>query len=453
MVARGPQGGAALAYVVGVLAIFGALTALVLRYTRFNDALVSRDRGDAQARLLAESGLDLALSRIDPPGPALDLAFTSEALEYLPENPDHTVKARVASRGLLARVSSTGRTALPKPGREKLRTALIGQALDLGTLPAVGLLNQEGNMVLAGTAQVTGPVLLWRGGVRKATDYHVRWSGGGGHQGSVWDSTAPAWKKLEPDFRRADAWVAAQEKLIDGGDPSDDPDYDSGDVADLPVEDSVSLEGKAYGATRIRARTVLRIGDGAVLMDCKLLAPRIVIEGDAVVENSVAFATRTLSIRGGAIKGGQFAARDSLVIEADQAFEGWPTFYVQGRATKARDGSDSTFVGWLEIRKAGGGGLFLSAARDLPVHDQGVRLFLGREASVEGLVYSGGFATVEGRLKGSLLCKNLRFEYKGTIWLGHLKDARISAYTGPKDIPAPLLFPGYPLASFPGAGP
>jgi hypothetical protein len=39
-----PQRGAALVYAVTLVAVFGLLTSLVIRYTRFNDALVARDR-------------------------------------------------------------------------------------------------------------------------------------------------------------------------------------------------------------------------------------------------------------------------------------------------------------------------------------------------------------------------------------------------------------------------
>jgi hypothetical protein len=45
-----------------------------------------------------------------------------------------------------------------------------------------------------------------------------------------------------------------------------------------------------------------------------------------------------------------------------------------------------------------------------------------------------------------LLCHNLKFEYQGTIWLGHLKDARIAASR--ERIPVPLIFPGLEPAVF-----
>lgn len=441
------QRGAALAYVLGLLAIFGLLTALVIRYTRFNDALVSRDRWDSQARLLAGSGLDYALSRIDPPGPALDLAYGSEGVDYRPENPDLAFRVRVATRGLLARAVSLGRTRLPGAGREKSRSALIGQGLDLGSLPALGLLNREGNMVLAGIAQVTGPVLLWRGGVRKATDYHVRWRGGAGHAGPVWDSTSSVWGKVEPDFRRADNWIKAQEALMAGGDPLADPDFDSGSVTDLFLGDSGYLADTALAGVRVRAGKVLTVGSGAILVDCKLMAPRIRIEGDAVLESVLAYASRNLDVSGGEIKGGQFAAMDSIRLSIDQALSGWPVFYVHGRMIN-RGKPDSAGLGSLRIEKATGEGIFLSSAREGALYDQDIRLHIGAGTSLTGLFYCNGFAEVEGRIKGSLLCRNLKFEYKGTIWLGHLKDARIEGFSGSKVVPAPLLFPGFPILAF-----
>lgn len=447
---RGGQRGAALAYVLALLALLGVLTSLVIRYTRFNDALVARDRWDAQARLLAWSGIDHALSRIDPTGPPLDLGFATDGVEYRPEDANLSFLVRVATRGLMARAESAGRTRLPAGGREKRRSALIGQGIDLAALPALGLLNREGNMVLAGHAQVTGPVLLWRGGVRKATDYQVRWQGGGaGHAGPVWDSTAVAWKKVEPDFRRAMDWVEAQETLLSGGDLDEDPDYDSGAVTDLVLGDTGRLEDTALAGARIRAGRTLIIGSGADLLDCKLLAPVIRIGEGARLESVLAFATRTLEVTEAKVKGGQYAALDSLSLDLSEPLENWPIFYVQGRKVKGGT-PDSAYLGTLRIRKAAGEGLFLVSAPERPSYDQEIRLILEAASATGGLAYCNGYARVEGAFSGSILCRNLKFEHEGTIWLGHLKDARLQGYTTSKVIPAPLLFPGFPVLSFGG---
>jgi hypothetical protein len=296
---------------------------------------------------------------------------------------------------------------------------------------------------------VTGPVLLWRGGVRKATDYHIRWRGGPGHVGPVWDSTAAAWKKTEPDFRRAADWVKAQEALLAGGDPAKDPDYDGGRVADLMLGDSGRLEDTALAGVRVRAGKMLVVGAGAVLLDCKLLAPHIRIEGDAALESVLAFASRTLEVTGGSVKGGQYAALDSLTLDLSEPLEDWPIFYVQGR--KANAGRpDSSHPGTLRVRKASGEGIFLVSALGRADHDQEIRFILEDAASAGGLVFCNGYARLEGTFRGSILCRNLKFEYKGTIWLGHLKDARLQGYPAPKVIPAPLLFPGFPVLSFGG---
>ena len=442
--------GAALVYVLGIIALFGLLAGLVIRYTRFNDGLVARERWDAQARLLAHSGLDYALARIDPPGPALHLDFSTDGVDYRAGNPGLEFHLRVATRGLLARAVATGKTRLPGEGRRKSHAALVGQELDLAALPAIGLLNKEGNMVLAGSAQVTGPVMLWRGGVRKATDYHVRWRGsGGGHAGAVWDSTARAWDRVKPDFRRAENWVRDQLALAERGAVDGDPDFDPGTVEDLSFGDSAYLSDTALAGVRLRAGRRLVVGSGAVLVDCKLIAPEIRVEGDAALEDVIAFASRKVDIRGGSIRGGQFAAVESLTVANSERLDGWPIFYVHGRKVNAGR-PDSSCLGSLRIERAQGEGIFLSAAHGRPVYDQDIRLHLGAAAAVTGLLYCDGYAEVEGRLKGSLLCRNLKFEYKGTIWLGHLKDARIEGFAGSKVIPAPLLFPGFPLFTYAG---
>jgi hypothetical protein len=304
--------------------------------------------------------------------------------------------------------------------------------------------------VLAGNAQVTGPVMLWRGDVRKATDYHVRWTGSGGHTGVVWDSAAEAWKYAAIDFSRAQAWIKDQDAILAARDFTKDSDFDSGMVRDLVLPDSARLDSGLTDA-RVVAAQVLRVGSGARLRGCKLISRRIIIEGGSVVERSLVYASRTLDIRGGRIEGGQFLVGDSLRIDADQPLRGYPVFYAQGRMAN-RGKPDSSYVGALIVSKAEGEGLFFSACLDHPMYDQDIRLSVGAGSHLTGLLYTPCHARMEGVLEGSLICHNLKFEYKGTIWLGHLKDARIHAPTGKRIIPAPLLFPGFSPTAFAGSG-
>lgn len=455
-VARHPRGrgqsGAALAYVLALLALVGVLVGLAWRVIRSDNSISALERGDAQARLLALAGVDYALAKIGHPGPSQDLAYSCESLHYRLGDSDRTFDLTVRTHGLFARARSVGNSGLPRPGRSREYPALIGQLLDLGRLPALGLLNHEGNMVLAGNAQVTGPVMLWRGDIRKATDYNVRWNGKVGHAGEVWDSTAAAWQLTGVDFGRADAWMRDQESMLASHDFSGDGDYDSGRIADLALPDTAYLTDTTLADTRIQAGRVLRVGAGARLMDCKLLSPHIVIEGDAVLERTLAFASLTLDIEGGRIEGGQFLAGDSLHIASDRPLQGYPVFYVRGRMSN-RGRPDSAMVGALDLDHALGEGIFLSACKDHPVFDQGIRLSVGPASRVTGLLYTPCYARMEGALQGSLICHNLKFEYKGTIWLGHLKDAHIDALSGKKAIPVPMLFPGFPPAAFAGEGP
>jgi hypothetical protein len=451
-IARHRQRGAALAYVLALLAIVGVLIGLTWRTLRANDALAALDRGDTQARLLALAGIDYALARIGPPGPAQDLGYSTENLAYRLGDTDRVFDLAVRSFGLFARARSAGKSGLPRPGRTKACEALLGQSLDLAKLPALGLLNHEGNMVLAGTAQVTGPVMLWRGDVRKATDYNVRWTGKTGHGGPVWDSLAAAWKLSVADFGRADAWIKAQQALLDGGEGSLDGDFDSGLVRDIRLPDTAAVSDTVLTDARIVAREVLRVGSGARLTHCKLLSRRILIEGDARLDRTLAYASKTLGVLGGSIEGGQFLAVDSVRIASDMPLKGYPVFYAQGRMAN-RGKPDSAMVGALEIDKASGEGVFLSACKEHPEYDQGIRLSVGTGAHLSGLLYTPCFARMEGGLDGSLICHNLKFEYKGTIWLGHLKDAHIDGVSGRKVIPAPLLFPGFAPAVFAESAP
>jgi hypothetical protein len=81
-----------------------------------------------------------------------------------------------------------------------------------------------------------------------------------------------------------------------------------------------------------------------------------------------------------------------------------------------------------------------------------VRLSVDAGARLQGLLYTPCHARIEGAVQGSVLCHNLKFEDHGTIWLGHLKDARLSAAPARTRIPAPLLFPGFAPSAFAGEG-
>ena len=70
MPSPGTQRGAALAYVLALLAIVSMLVGLAWRMIRTDNALSARARGEAQAGLMASAGLDYARSRVGPPGPA-----------------------------------------------------------------------------------------------------------------------------------------------------------------------------------------------------------------------------------------------------------------------------------------------------------------------------------------------------------------------------------------------
>jgi hypothetical protein len=435
--------GAALAYVMVLLALVGILVALGWRYIRFNDSLVTLDRWDTQALLLAHSGVDYALYRIGYPPDKQNLAYDTDSLDYRVEDSSLAFNLAVKPHGLFARARSLGETRLPAKGRTREVDAVLGESMDLGSLPAIGLMNHEGNMVLAGNTQITGPVMLWRGDVRKATDYNIRYSGKGGHDGPLWDSLAPAWKKVGSDFTRATDWIKIQEKLLAGGSFAEDPDYDSGEVLDMRLPDSAVLADTVIESRRLIGGKFLKVGAGCRLKNCKLLSYRIQLDSGSRLEDCIVFANRVLLIRNAVIAGGQFVAHDTLKIATDSPLQGWPLFYVHGRKIKSGQ-PDSSYVGTLVVDRAQGEGTFISAAVDCPVYHQEIQLAVRPDAHLKGLLYCSGYVEMAGQLTGSLICHNLRFEYAGTIWLGHLKDAQLTAMGKNSPIRVPLLFPGWP---------
>jgi hypothetical protein len=436
------QRGAALVYVLTLVTLIGLLVGLTWRTISINNSLAASNRGEVQARLLGVTGLELALAKIGPAGADQNLGFNTESLIYRLDGDAKTFDLRVRSWGLFARIRSLGKTSRPPPGRSREATGIVGQALDLGRLPALGLLNHEGNMVLAGNAQVTGPILLWRGDVRKATDYHVRWTGTVGHSGPVWDSTALAWDLVNPDFGRAEAWMNSQAELLLSHDFTKDFDFDSTEAGNIILPDSSFLVDTVMVHARILAGKILRLGSGVRLRECKIMAPEIRIESDAELDRVLAFAGKNLQIQGGHFHGGQYLAGDSLSINSDLPMDGYPFFYVRGRI-KNRGKLDSSMVGSMVLRRVRGEGIFLAPLLGKPMYDQEIRMVVNSGVQITGLLYCSGHVQMEGQLRGSLICKNLKFEYKGTIWLGHLKDAHISSLSGRRVITAPLLFPGF----------
>ncbi len=437
--------GAALIYVLGVMAVLGILMSLVWRTIRQNDALVAMDRWDVQARLLATSGLDYALSKIGK-GSKQDLSYATDHLVYQLEDPDLAFALVVHTYGLFARAQSTGKTRLPSPGRSKNKFALLGQTLDLAGLPAIGLFNHEGNLVLAGQANVTGKVLLWKGDVRKSNDFKVRWTGSSGHQGAVEDSASKLWEKIRPDFSRAEAWQEKQETCLASHSFEGDDDYTLGTQHDLPYVDSAIIVDTILTECRIMGSSV-RVSEGAHLRHCKILAQNIRIERNAELEDVLVYASHNLVLQGEThLNGGQFQARDSLTITLSSPLENAPVFLNYGRWYH-RGEKDSAYIGALILNQVQGEGIFLSAIVDKPGNDSKERLIVQAKTDLTGLLYTGGLARMEGTLHGTLLCENLNFEFQGTIYRGHLQNAQLTGFEASKFFFAPLLFPGWPPQS------
>ena len=440
------QRGAALAYVIALVAVLSILVGYTWRSIRFNNELVSNLTSETEARMLSLSGIDYALSKIGYSVTKQNLNYSTEGLNYHVEGDHLTFNLEVHSKGLFARATSTGKTFLPKNGKAVTTYSLLGEELDIGKLPALTLLNHEGNLVLAGTAEVTGPILLWRGDVRKATDYNVRWSGTVAHTGRVLDSTSKIWNQLIPNFERAEEWMKNQSIIFSTRDFKNDFDYDSSKVKNLFLPDSGLLVDTVISNTRIFSKNKLRIGTGAVLSNCKLIAANVFVTPGSTLRNCIVYADRNLSVTGGELSGGQYLASDSLFFSNNTPIQHFPVFYVEGRTIKSGH-PDSSLIGSMILEKASGEAIFFGAFLNKPNFDQEIRVNVKSTVNLTGLIYANSYAKMEGNLQGSFICQNLKFEYKGTIWVGHLKDAHLKSFSGSKVVAGPLVFPGFtPIA-------
>ncbi len=429
--------GAALVYVLGLLLVTGILVSITWRLVRQNEGLAVREMQLSQARLLSHSGVDHALFKINESIGKSDFNYSVSDLNFRIDGDRLGFLLDVIPLGLFLQAYAQGKV---KYGTETSaliakQSVRIEQLLDLGDFPAVGLLNREGNLVLAGTSEIHGSVMLWRGEVRKATSEKIRWQNGVGHIGPVWDSTSVIWDNMEADFTRVHSWMEVQDALIQD---------------DILVSERKGLpfwrapHGTELTDTLLENHTIvgsglLLIGSGARLLNCTILAKEVEIKGNAQIENGLVYSSRNMRIREEASLKGQFLARDSLVLDLGVPQNGYPVFYVHGRPSVGEE-TDSIYIGELYARNYQGEGIFMHASWEIPDYNSDVRIRVDSAVFLHGLIFTPGFVQLEGSVEGSVICQNFRFQHSGTIWFGHLKNVKIKSSLS--SIPVPVVFPG-----------
>lgn len=361
-----------------------------------------------QAEALADSAFAQALAFLRQSGPTAErqaawVAAPSESSGYAWSVRQLGMYRRIHGRSLVR----AGPYAITRSV-----SALAGQGLALDDYPAFGLTNPSGNMVLALNAEVSGPVLLTRGDVRKATDYNVRYTGRS-TKVTVWDSSAAVWKGLPLRFPAVRAWDSATAaELAKPGGPGSDGAWDS----TLWFPDAVSLPPGLREHQRILCKGKLTLERGVDLRDCLVAAGEVVIQGDARIEGGAVFSAGKMAIGGEPTLKSQFLARDVLQVSVQAPLQGFPLFYAEGRA------SGYTHSGSLQVLQAQGEGIFLADTDPSGAQASNLdhALVFSAATDLRGFASTDYLLDGRGRFRGCVLAHNLGFRLGDTIWMGHL---------------------------------
>ncbi|MEO7425244.1 MAG: hypothetical protein ABI036_08655 [Fibrobacteria bacterium] len=367
------------------------------------DTAVVRRRAEA----LIDSGLQRALDFAGG-GPSLERSF-----QWVPAGSDSSGYAWSLQRlGLYRRVfvSATARSA--NGSLTRTASALVGQSMNLDDYPVFGLTNHSGNMVLALNAEVSGPVYLYSGSVRKATDNAVRYTGRTASVG-LWESGAPIREELPFRFPWARAWDSAAALELERM-ASEAPLRDDAWSGSQVLTGEVLLTAGIREHQRIYVLGTLTLGRGVDLRDCMVLASEVRIESDARIEGGVVFSAGKMSIAGAPRLKGQFLARDTLTVSIQSVLEDYPAFYAEGRY------EEYLHIGGINVMQAQGEGIFLTDSRTDPIADINPSMRFGSATDLRGFASSDAYMDPRGRFRGCMLGDNLRFTLGGTIWLGHL---------------------------------
>jgi hypothetical protein len=408
------------------------------------DVPVSAQAGACAFGLCAEavpadsSGMAALAGTVRDSATALGMAWWAGAPAYAPR-PDTFVwiqtgklgyGLRLGRQGLFARVDVRVIVEGGSGELELRSTARVGQRKSLAGFPAVGRLDYDPNLYLAGNTNVYGPMLMWRGDMGLASDFDIRYTGGT-PKPTVWKSENPIWKNLPLTFPGTKDWMAAQDSVLDAADPGgaafQDPWF-----ATRVVPGGTVFKDTTLADARILSKGRIVLGAGSVLRNCIVIAGEAGIEGNADIANSLVYGRERLIITGSPALTGQYLSRDSLYLETREPFAGYPVFYVHGNRLKPG--------GRLVAAKASGEAILVyggdrNAAGDLDVH-----MITRDSVDIKGLIYANGNATIGGTTHGSVLFDRPVFIGRtGTTYVGFLVNAQYHPPEPAALLPLPLV--------------
>jgi hypothetical protein len=308
---------------------------------------------------------------------------------------------------------------------------LLGRKAPLDDFPAFGMMNADGNMVAGGSTVIDGKVLLSRGSIRQATDYNIRFTGDIKNAVVVTDSS-PMWRTLPLTFADATEWILLREADFAAAARGKPLARDSLRGPMRVHAGDTSITGTFAG--RLLATGRVSVSGSARLENAEIWAESLSIDGPVTTRNVLLYGRSEVSLSGEPDLDGQFLSRDSMRVRMQSRHAGNPVFYVNGWY------SDQGYFSTMDIQDTRSRGLFLVGAYDLPAYYARPTLILGDSSRIDGMLYTNSNASLMGEVHGSAICEINRFEYKGTIWLGHTLNATFIGFPPGEEWLVPPVF-------------
>lgn len=447
---RNLQAGGALLYVVTMATVLAGLFAISIYLSRTGSNFIAKETWKGQASLISQSGVAFLQDRLT--GELRDTAkskwiFEPINLHYALDSIGTGFDVSARRLGLVLQVQSEGKVGNRNLTPASRTNTLLASGISLSELPAIALTDKNAGIILGGISGIGGAAMIWREGIGKSTESQIRWKGGSGHEGPLWDSASNRWKNLEIGIGAVDDWFKLQNDLVSGPGMSSGA---SGEIGTIDLErlDSVHLQDTSVASLRLVSKGTIHLDRGARLENCEVAGSLVIIERGALLKNTVVFSSGKILAFGAILRGGQYFAVDTIRISDGTELLGCPIFLVKGRK-KVFNKRDTIPSGGLNIAEAKGMGVFISVPEKGRMIANSPSLTIEKDARVSGLFYTGGLADIKSGIKGSVFCHNLISIDGGSFRIGCLKDARIDPDFSNAYLPGPLMFPAFPIISFP----